>query len=343
MVNIKNHLCILLCFLMLLPVLTACSNTQSNNETTTESTNETEYVQLVVDKSEPICDSKNLKLLAITSSFGLNTTQFLYNIAVAEGFAPENVVIGRLYASGCTLKKHVEYAPDKPLYWYSKISGDPEKVKTPGVWVTVKEEGYGTLLDALQDEDWDIIFIQQSAAQSPIADSYGNYLDQLMGIVHKYKTNSNAKFIWNMTWAYQSDSKETVFTDTFHSDQELMYQTLVDVLKDKIVPRTDFHAIIPSGTAIQNARTSFFGDKLTRDTYHLNNLGRVISGYTLFSVITGKKLTSINLNEPIMCTDDRTPIILLDEDKDVIMEAVNNAIASPFEITSSQYKQNKGE
>ena len=338
MLNIKKYLCIFLCMLLLLPVLTACGNTQSGgNETTTESTKETEYVQVVVDKNEPLCDGENLKLLAITSSFGINTTQFLYEIAVAEGFAPEKVTVGRLYASGCTLKKHVDHAPDKPLYWYSKITGDPEKCTTPGKWMTVKEEGYGTLIEALQEEDWDIIFIQQSAAQSPIADSYGDYLDQLMGIVHKYKTNPNAKFIWNMTWAYQSDSKETVFAETFHSDQKLMYQTLVDVLKDKIVSRTDFHAIVPSGTAIQNARTSFFGDNLTKDTFHLNNLGRIIAGYTLFSVITGKELTEIKLIQPVESYDEHNAVTLFGIERDVVMEAVNNAIANPYEVTNSSY------
>ena len=116
-----------------------------------------------------------------------------------------------------------------------------------------------------------------------------------------------------------------------------MYRTLVDVLKEKIVPRTDFHAIVPSGTAIQNARTSYFGDKLTKDTYHLNNLGRVISGYTLFSIITGKPITEINLG-PVSSYDDHNPVALFGTEKDVIMEAVNNAIASPYDVTESTFK-----
>ena len=53
---------------------------------------------------KPLCDGKTLKLLAVTSSFGLNTTEILYHIAKAEGV--ENVIIGRLYVSGCSLKMH---------------------------------------------------------------------------------------------------------------------------------------------------------------------------------------------------------------------------------------------
>jgi hypothetical protein len=318
---------------MLLPALCACNDTHSSNETPAETTGETEYIQPTVDRETPLCDGKTLKLLAITSSFGLNTTEFLYDIAVAQGCT--NVVVGRLYGSGCTLEKHVNNAANNtPFYQYTK--------NTDGKWQELykyDENGQSgaTMLHGLQDEDWDIIFIQQSAAQSGIADSYGDYVDQLMGYVHKNKTNPDARFVWNMTWAYQGDSEQSVFVKTFKSDQSYMYETIVDVLQEKIVPRTDFHSIVPSGTAIQNARTSYFGDTLCRDTYHLNNLGRVIAGYTLYSVLTGKALTEINLG-PVRSKEEPSLLYLMDNDKQVIIEAVNAAIANPYEVTQSSLK-----
>ena len=287
-------------------------------ETTTQATQET------VDPDSPLCDGKTLKILAVTSSFGLNTTQFLYDIAVAEGCT--DVVVGRLYASGCTLEKHVTYSS-------GNVAGYEYTKNDSGQWDTIQN---ATMEYGLQDEDWDIIFVQQSAAKSPLAESYGNYVDTLMAYLNENKTNPNARFVWNMTWAYQGDSDQAVFVGNFNSDQMLMYETIVDVVQEKIVPRTDFAAIIPTGTAVQNARTSYIGDTLTKDTYHLNNLGRAIAGYTLYAVLTGEPLTEINLGE-VKSYDITGSLVLTQEEKQVIIEAVNAAIASPWEITQSSY------
>lgn len=296
---------------------------------------------LVLNENAPLNDGKTLKLLAITSSFGVNTTQLLYDVAVAQGYDPDNVIVGRLYASGCTLQKHLQHAPDKPLYRYTKFSS-----ATDGKMLEVKKEGTATLLDGLQDENWDVIFIQQGAANSPLLNSYvdaqGNdRVAQLKAIVDEYKTNPDAKFVWNMVWAYQSDSDQDVFVNHFNSDQMYMYQRNVDAVMQYVVPKADFDRIIPSGTAIQNARTSYFGDRLCQDTYHANNLGGAIAAYGLFSVVTGQKVTSVNLdfaNVPAEnLLEHKTRPVLTDADKLVIMESINNALANPFSVTESSY------
>lgn len=302
--------------------LMLCGCVNGNVDQTTNDTQET------IDPTAPLSNGNSLKLLAITSSFGLNTTQLLYDVAKAEGY--EDVTIGRLYGSGCTLKTHAENAKANTYYYqYTKNNS--------GYWDTKESV---SMLQGLQDEDWDIIFVQQSAAKAGILVSYSDYVDQLMKYVQENKTNPNARFVWNMTWAYQGDSEQTVFTGTFNSDQMYMYNSIVDVVNKVIVPRTDFDAIIPTGTAIQNARTSYFGDKLTKDTYHLNSLGRVIAAYTLYATLTGKVLTEVNLTEVTKAmTPDTQILILSDSDKQVIMEAVNAAIANPFQVTQSIYTQ----
>ena len=115
----------------------------------------------------PLCNGKTLKLLAVTSSFGLNTTELLYHIAKAEGV--ENVVIGRLYHSGCTLKQHTEAAQTgSNFYQYTKFSDDNggQRVKMEDM----------TLDYGLKDEDWDIIFVQQGAVQAGLYDRFRTIL-----------------------------------------------------------------------------------------------------------------------------------------------------------------------
>lgn len=195
----------------------------------------------------------------------------------------------------------------------------------------------------LQDEDWDIIFIQQSAAQGPQLHTYEDYIDRLMQYVKENMTNPKTRFVWNMLWGYHGDSDISPFTTVFKSDQMYMYQCNVDAVKMHILPRTYFDRIIPTGTVIQNARTSYFGETLSRDTYRLNNLGGTIAGYGLHAVITGQEITEINLdivkapntNGIGGAVKINTPFT--EEDKLVIMESVNNALKNPFGVTESKH------
>lgn len=281
------------------------------------------------DPNTPLSDGKTLKLLAITSSFGLNTTQFLYDVAKAEGCT--DVVVGRLYGSGCTLAQHWSNAQTNAnFYQYTKISSGKYELM----------EGI-PLMYGLQDEDWDIIYIQQSAAQAGIETSYSNYIDKIMPFLQENKTNSKARFVWNMTWAYQGDSDQKPFTTVFQCDQMAMYDEITRITQALIVPRTDFDRIIPTGTVIQNARTSAFGDTLCKDTYHLNNYGGILAAYGLYAVLTGQPLTEINIDAVAASAANgiggAEPIItpLTETQKAIIIESVNNAISNPFAVTQS--------
>lgn len=276
------------------------------------------------DSDAPLCDGKSLKILCLTSSFGLNTTELLYDIAVAEGV--EDVTVARLYASGCTLKKHVDsYNNDVGIYWYTKFTDEGK--------VSVYD---AKLLDGLLDEDWDIIYIQQGAEQTPQLHTYEDYLDQFMEIIHPNKTNPNAKFVWNQTWAFQWDNPRTIFTDTFQGNQLLMHEAIIDAMQEKILTRSDFCTLIPTGAAVQNARSSYFGDRLTKDTLHLNNLGRVIGGYTVLATLLDKDITEVNVGA-VKSYDLTTPIRLSETDRMVVMESVNNARLDPFSVYQSKY------
>ena len=143
-------------------------------------------------------------------------------------------------------------------------------------------QGGRTLLYGLQDEDWDLITLQQVSGLSGIASSYteNGVLDHLIDYVNTHKTNPAAKLGWHMTWAYQSDSTHADFA-RYGRNQLTMFSGIVHAVREVIVPRDEFAVVIPAGTAIQNVRTSFIGDALTRDGYHLSyGLGRYVAGLT---------------------------------------------------------------
>jgi hypothetical protein len=103
--------------------------------------------------------------------------------------------------------------------------------------------------------------------------------------------------------------------------------------------------LIPSGTAIENALSSYLEETdLHRDYVHATDLGRVISSYTWLCTLTGvDHLDEIKLNAiPKAFTNapaSDTDRVLTGVEKNIIMEAVNNALTNPLRITQSQYTQ----
>ena len=305
----KKILCALLCVLL----LCGCGAPAAEMEPTTTAPTEAPL------EMETLSDGKTLKVLAIGNSFSNNTTKYLYDIAKAEGV--ENIVLGRLYIGGCSLERHMRCATNNLMdYAYYK--------NTAGTWDKMENVN---LLYGLQDEEWDIITMQQSSGNSGLPDSYTPYLDQLIEYVNANKTNPNAKLVWHMTWAYQGDSTHKDFAK-YANSQDVMYQCIMDTNKQVIVDNPAFSAIIPAGTAVQNARTSYLGDTLTSDGYHLNTLGEFIGGYVWYATFTGKTLEELQLK--------KIPggISLSEDNQALILEAINNALINPFEVTESSYK-----
>lgn len=219
-------------------------------------------VETTMDVNVPLSDGKTLKVLAIGNSFSNNTTNYLYDVKTQGA---TDIAIGRLYISGCSLQTHVSNAESNaPAYECSK--------NTDGSWNSVNS---ATLLYALQDEDWDIITLQQNSGNSGKANTFNPSLELLIEYVNKNKTNPNARLVWNMTWAYQTGSTQSGFAG-YNNDQMTMYNAILDAVQTTIVSNKGITGVIPVGTAVQNALTSFIGNNLTKDTYHLNDLGCVL-------------------------------------------------------------------
>ena len=307
----KKWLCVALCLALCLGCA-ACGETPEPVETTAP----TETTAPPAETKPALFEGNSLKILAIGNSFSNDTTEFLYDIAQAEGLT--DIVIGRLFIGSCSLERHAGNAQSgKAEYDYYK--------NTTGKWVKTEN---ATLLQGIQDEDWDIITMQQSSGKSGQPDTYGTYLKQLIDYVQANRTNPNAKLVWHMTWAYQADSTHADFAK-YGGDQMTMYNAILGAVQDQIMPNENFVAVIPAGTAVQNARTTFFGDNMTRDGYHLSFIGRMVASYTWYAVLTGVVPEAIHLEKTI------TGIALSDGMRSVILESVTNAIRQPYAITQS--------
>lgn len=316
----KRFLAMLLTFLMLLS-LCACGANEKPAGTQPDGT-EGNATPTVDPNYDPVNNEKTLKVLAIGNSFSNDTTFYLEDIARVEGF--ENVLVGNLYISGCTLQTHALNAESNlPAYKYW--------MNYDGEWKTIES---CTLEYALKDQDWDIITMQQGSTWSGKPNSYEPHLTKLIEYVNMTKTNPNARLAWNMTWAYQSDFEKDMFAQ-YGRNQDVMYYAIITTVQDTVMAHKEISYIMPCGTAIQNARTSYVGDTLTRDGYHMSDLGRVITSYTWLATFLNEPLKEINL------TKVNDTLTLTDQDKAMILEAVNNAIKTPFAVTNSTYIEAK--
>ncbi len=210
---------------------------------------------------------KRLKILAIGNSFSEDATRYLYDILQDGGM--EDIRIGNLYVPGCSLEQHVGYARgEERAYTYFK--------NTDGNWTA--REG-AAMAEALADEPWDWITMQQCSALSGKSGSYTPWLSALFAYV-RARAGAGTRYAWHMTWAYQQGSDHPAFPD-YGRDQMTMYRAICAAVQAHIVPDTRFERILPAGTAVQNARAGFAGDTLTRDGYHLSlGAGRYLAGLT---------------------------------------------------------------
>ena len=255
---------------------------------------------------------KTLKVLAIGNSFSVDAMTHLYQVAKLEGV--EEVILGNFFVGACTLKQHADFMKTgEPAYRYDKC--------TDGIWVQNPDT---TLDTGLLDEQWDVITLQQASHDSGMENTYQPYLNELIAYVQE--KCPNAKLMWHMTWAYQSDSDHKAFP-VYGNEQTTMYYGILNAVQKQIDTNENIAKTIPTGTVIQNLRSSVIGDRLTRDGYHLNDLGRLAASYTWYAVLADQPIQSVKIS-----VVNKTAIS--EQQKDLIVKAVNAALEKPQAVTA---------
>ncbi|MCU7693762.1 DUF4886 domain-containing protein [Haoranjiania flava] len=216
-----------------------------------------------------------IKVLAIGNSFSEDAIEsHLYELAKATG---DSIVIGNLYIGGASLDLHVDNAAkNASIYSYRKIKNGAKKIY-PNI----------SIATAIGDEYWDYISFQQVSQESGIFSTFEKTLPVLYNYVKGKALNPNVKYLLHQTWAYAQNSTHAGFVN-YDKDQMKMYKAIVGAY-NQAKTLINAEKIVPSGTAIQNARTSVVGDNFTRDGYHLSiPFGRYVAAATWYESIFGK-------------------------------------------------------
>lgn len=255
-------------------------------------------------------NEKVIKVLAIGNSFSQDAVEtYLHELAAAAGV---KMIVGNLYIGGAPLVLHIEnIRGDKPKYSYRKIGVDGKKVTTPDTKIS----------EALVDEDWDFISLQQVSGFSGIYSSYEESLPELYSYVLEHVNNpKELKVILHQTWAYQGDSDHKDFPK-YDKNQETMYAAISETSK-KVMKLVDFDRIVPAGTAIQNGRSSFIGDHFTRDGYHLEvNYGRFTAACAWYEALLERDVRE----------NPYVPASVKKIEAEIAKEAAHQAVLQPYQ------------
>jgi hypothetical protein len=106
-----------------------------------------------------------------------------------------------------------------------------------------------------------------------------------------------------------------------------MYNAILKALNSKVKVQESIVGIIPSGTAVQNLRSSYIGDTITRDGYHMSyDYGRYTVALTWFAYLTGGDVDKVDWLPTSYAA-------VLKDHLPAMREAVKGALAKPEEIT----------
>ena len=126
----------------------------------------------------------------------------------------------------------------------------------------------------------------------------------------------------------RTDSFQANYEEYYNADQMTMYEAITDSLVSAVVPIGGFSVYIPTGTAIQNLRSSYIGDNLNRDGVHLSwSLGRYTAAMTWAAAL------GIDVNQITYRPSGSNAVSLLDVA--AVRASVTDAIQTPLAMTAS--------
>jgi hypothetical protein len=266
-----------------------------------------------------------LKVLVLGNSHGLDATNLLAEVFYQERVAgnhDQDVLVAALYYSGCTVSQHHDFlSGNQKVYSYHK-----NYATTAGESWVVKD---ATCLDALQDEQWDIILMQQMNTNAA-RESYYKEGDWKYVADYLLNNQDNTPILgFHMTWANPDDyelylnddapykiktgnhaswrnSHESTFPGADGKyDQTVMYNKIMELTQKYLVDSTDWlgkdyfdeRYIMNSATAVhyaQNVRGRTH-EHIYRDYTHMNDYGRLICAYQWYAQLLGlEEITEVN-------------------------------------------------
>jgi hypothetical protein len=272
----------------------------------------------------------DLKILGFGNSFMRNSVHYLSKIA-SSGITV-NLKIGNLYTGGTQLHQHLAALNDKttPYVWNKYENG----VNTETLNNQTGEYG-------LLNERWDAIILHQYTPWDyPFMPTLGLLIEKIISIL-----GYCPKFYLNATWAGSLDNNVTYYG---YATEIEMWEAVMDYNKEAS-RNSGVVNIIPTGTAVQNARTLSFANDYNRfvnaqgDWHHLNPAGGFIAACTIYEKIV-RPLNGVSCDQTsfrILAETSLAPssiidsgILVTDTNYQVLCNSAIEAVKNPAVVTT---------
>ena len=238
-------------------------------------------------------DDGVFRLLLIGNSYSQDASNFYSKkgsqlLDILRAMLPETVKIeiGLIYSGGKSLAWHATQAyHNAGVYGFYKIDSDT------GVWSTVK--GSSTSQYALEYADWDVVTLQPYGPETTTGvhnnaaynenyyadEQFINLKDSLAYMLdHVDLYAPDAETYFYLEWTTTRNNKSLNQTkSTFDSQKAVVAQSIEEVTGTNSQQKIE--DIIPVGTAVQNARSTYFGLlSYNESAYDDGNLNLVTDG-----------------------------------------------------------------
>jgi len=282
-------------------------------------------------------DDGILKVLSIGNSFSEDSVVRLYQVAKACGYT--NVVFAYAKISSSLLENHyANFTNGSQDYNYYEYNMSASYESLSGV----------DIFTCLQRHNWDYITYQQGSTKSGKPDTVAPYIAALTDYAKKEVNNKNLEFLWHSTWAYPKLNPTTGDVNTYlsvnyNNDQDYMYNSIINVAQNVTMPSGVYVGILPTGTAVQNMRTTPIGDNMNRDGLHIESYyGRLTNSLTWFKTLCPEAdLNGIledstclaTLDSGVSSLAEKGVTVTAEELGKYCIEAAEAAVNNPYAVT----------
>ncbi len=278
------------------------------------------------------------KILIIGNSHSVDAFQLLH-LAFRDQMPEEDVTLGILYYSGCSITKHIGFVKNgEAVCHYYK--------NTDGLW---NIEKMTDMKRVVTDEPWERVFLQ--AAKSDLDETLNRPgRRELEGLVDLWDPAPH-RFYWHTSWPSPNDpyffSSDRFVPEGYQERLIRLYDhnpikqftVLTDKAKEHILDDKIYEKAICTGAGILNAHITQGRPQteIWRDYTHLNDFGRLIAAYTFLVQLTGKKLEKINVDTvPAELRHknfrEEGDLPITEEMKNIIITAANHALDDPWTV-----------
>ena len=281
---------------------------------------------------------QSINILWFGHSYGVDSTELLPQIVSEAGV--ENLYIGRFVKGNCSLEEHYDfYLSDKAGRYSECVPGETEFKKVPK-----------SMREAVEGVKWDYVIFQNSLENEGRYETARPYLDSLVSFVlktQKERYGSEPAVGWNMFWPIsrlREDGSNNLCTyrlSFYGNSSDQMWAAYMQATK-KLVEETGVDLIIPTGTAVMNARATSLNDAdardFTRDGYHLSyDRGRYIAACAVFETLVAPVAGKSVLGNPYRPKINDRPEMTGHEAL-VFQRCAVAAVEKPYEVESVSEK-----